>query len=100
MGGGFRHSDELPEPPAVAPTVTKQTAPVTAAARQSHPNSVTASQVNPDRTAAKQVASDGAIVVPIEPDGMATEQGFYALTAYALFCRNAPRLFDLTSLLP
>ena len=99
-GGGFRHSDELPEPPAVAPTVTKQTAPVTAAARQSHPNSVTASQVNPDRAAAKQVASDGAIVVPIEPDGMATEQGFYALTAYALFCRNAPRLFDLTSLLP
>ena len=71
VGGGFRHSDELPEPPAVAPTVTKQTAPVTAAARQSHPNSVTASQVNPDRTAAKQVASDGAIVVPIEPDGMA-----------------------------
>lgn len=65
VGGGFRHSDELPEPPAVAPTVTKQTAPVTAAARQSHPNSVTASQVNPDRTAAKQVASDGAIVVPI-----------------------------------
>ena len=100
VGGGFRHSDELPEPPAVAPTVTKQTAPVTAAARQSHPNSVTASQVNPDRTAAKQVASDGAIVVPIEPDGMATEQGFYALTAYALFCRNAPRLFDLTSLPP
>ena len=99
-GGGFRHSDELPEPPAVAPTVTKQTAPVTAAARQSHPNSVTASQVNPDRAAAKQVTSDGAIVVPIEPDGMATEQGFYALTAYALFCRNAPRLFDLTSLLP
>jgi len=33
-----------------------------------------------------------------EPDGMATEQGFYALTAYDRFRQGKTRLFDMTDI--
>ena len=33
-----------------------------------------------------------------EPDGMATEQGFYALVAYDRFQQGMPRLFDMTDI--
>ena len=33
-----------------------------------------------------------------EPDGMATEQGFYALAAYDRFRQGKTRLFDMTDI--
>ena len=33
-----------------------------------------------------------------EPDGMATEQGFYALAAYDRFRQGQTRLFDMTDI--